>query len=58
MSTCKTGNSLDSIFVYVCVVVEGMYTYMRLGIWETNLNVYAFVVVEGMFSYKTGFVGN
>ena len=33
--------------VYVCVVVEGMYTYMK-GNFSTSLCVYVFVSVEGM----------
>ena len=42
--------------VYVCVIVEGMYT-CDTGHLETRLCVYVFIVVECMYICKTGNFG-
>ena len=40
-------------YVYVCVSVEGMYTYKTENFGK-SLCVYVCVVVEGMYTCKTG----
>ena len=46
------------VCVYVCVVVEGMYTCMNDNFGNTPLCVYVCVVAEGMYTCMTGNFGN